>query len=265
MKKAEILSAVLIAAACLAGCAKKAEAPRPIPPAPVVLGEAVQKDVFKFIDTLGTANSLQSVKIVPQVTGQVVKINFKQGDYVKEGDILAQIDKRPYSAQVLAAEASVAKAKAQLEIDELDAARNKKLAEQNFVSKQAYDTLVARVAADKVVLKGAEADLEMAKLNLDWCDVRAPISGKAGFFNIDLGNIVNANSPSSMITTIEQTDKLYVDFFVPSARQFEVQDLMKKRGGSLDLEVSYIAGEKLNGKTAKAKVLAVENRARYSS
>ena len=265
MKKAETLFAVLIAAACVAGCAKKAEAPRQIPPAPVVLGEAEQRDVFKFIDTLGTTSSFQSVKIVPQVTGQIVKINFKQGDYVKEGDILVEIDKRQYHAGVLAAEAAVAKAKSQLKIDELDASRNKKLAEQNFVSKQTYDSLVAAVESDKAALKSAEAELETAKINLDWCDVRAPISGKAGFFNIDLGNVVNANSQNSMITTIEQTDKLYVDFFVPSARQFEVQSLMKERGGSLDLDVACVDGKVSNGKTVKAKVVAVENRARYSS
>ncbi|MBO7522021.1 MAG: efflux RND transporter periplasmic adaptor subunit, partial [Opitutales bacterium] len=265
MKKAETLFAVLIAAACVAGCAKTAEAPRQIPPAPVVLGEAEQRDVFKFIDTLGTTSSFQSVKIVPQVTGQIVKINFKQGDYVKEGDILVEIDKRQYHAGVLAAEAAVAKAKSQLKIDELDASRNKKLAEQNFVSKQTYDSLVAAVESDKAALKSAEAELETAKINLDWCDVRAPISGKAGFFNIDLGNVVNANSQNSMITTIEQTDKLYVDFFVPSARQFEVQSLMKERGGSLDLDVACVDGKVSNGKTVKAKVVAVENRARYSS
>ena len=258
--------AAVAAATLIAGCAKKEEAPRQIPPAPVVLSSAEQRDVFKFIDTLGTVNSLQSVKIIPQVTGQIVKINFKQGQDVKEGDILAEIDKRPYHANVLAAEAAVAKAKSQLKIDELDASRNKKLAEQNFVSKQAYDSLVARVESDKAALKSAEADLELAKINLDWCDVRAPISGKAGFFNIDLGNIVNANNPSSMITTIEQTDPLYVDFFVPSARQSEVQSLLKERGGSLNLNVSYMADKgAAAAHTAKAKVVAVENRARYSS
>ena len=265
MKTSKTILAAVAAATLIAGCAKKEEAPLQIPPAPVVLSPAQQKDVFKFIDTLGTVNSLQSVKIIPQVTGQILKINFKQGQDVKEGDILAEIDKRQYHANVLAAEAAVARAKSQLKIDELDASRNKKLAEQNFVSKQTYDSLVARVESDKAALKSAEADLELAKINLDWCDVRAPISGKAGFFNIDLGNIVNANNPSSLITTIEQTDTLYVDFFVPSSRQSEVQSLMKERGGALELNVSYVSDKGATPRTAKAKVVAVENRARYSS
>ena len=249
----------------LSGCAKKAQQVRQIPPAAVVLGDVVQKDVFSFIDTLGTANSFKSVKVVPQVTGQIVKINFKQGDYVKEGDILAEIDKSRYRANVLAAEAQAEMAKSQLKIDTLDMQRNKKLAEQDFVSKQTYDALVSKVQSDEAALKSAEADLELAKINLNWCDVRAPISGKAGFFNIDLGNIVNANNASSMITTIEETRRLYVDFFIPSSRHFEVQSAMKNSPEGLELDVSYVAGKVSQKRSAKAKVEAVENRSRYSS
>lgn len=249
----------------LSGCAKKAQQTRQIPPAAVVLGDVVQQDVFSFIDTLGTVNSFKSVKVVPQVTGQIVKINFKQGDYVKEGDILAEIDKSRYRANVLAAEAQVEMAKSQLKIDTLDMQRNKKLAEQDFVSKQTYDALVSKVQSDEAALKSAEADLELAKINLNWCDVRAPISGKAGFFNIDLGNIVNANNASSMITTIEETRKLYVDFFIPAARHFEVQSAMKNSPDGLELEVSYVADKVSQKRSAKARVEAVENRSRYSS
>lgn len=234
------------------------------PPAAVVLKAAESRDVNRFIETLGTTDSVESVSIIPQVSGQLVSLNFNQGDIVKRGQVLATIDKRPYEANVLAAKAAVALAKAQLSIDTLEVERNRKLAEQNYVDKQTFDSYLAKVEADKAQLAAAEAQLRLAEINLDWCDVKAPVDGKVGLFNLDKGNIVSANSPSSMITTLERMDELYVDFFVPGDRQFDVRKLMQQRGGNLDIEVSYI-DKKLNSYTRKGRVSIMENRNRYQS
>lgn len=247
----------------LFACEKK-EAPKAqqMPPAPVVLAKTVQKDAYKFISTLGSTSSFESVNIVPQVTGQITSINFKQGDFVKKGQVLAEIDSRPYKARVKAAEATLLQAKAQLEIDKLEVSRNENLAKSNYVSKQTFDSLKAKVEVDNALVKAAEADLNLAKINLQWCSVKSPIDGKVGFFNCDAGNVANANT--TLITTVENLSKLYVNFFISSDKQFEVQELMKANGGSLNIDVSYATPE---GKTYKktAKVEIVENRSRYES
>ncbi|MBO6103048.1 MAG: efflux RND transporter periplasmic adaptor subunit [Opitutales bacterium] len=251
-----------IAALLFFGCGKK-EAPKAAqrPPAPVVLKPAVKKDSHRFISSLGSTSSFESVNIVPQVTGQIVDVKFKQGDFVKKGQILAEIDRRPYQAKVKAAEASLAQAKAQLKIDSLEVERNRDLAKNNYVSKQTFDSYKAKVDVDEALVKSAEADLALAEINLDWCSVKSPVDGKAGFFNVNAGNIATANS--TLITTVENLSKLYVNFFIPADRQFEVQELMKK-SGSLDVEVSYRGADgKYSARTAKARI--VENRSRYES
>ena len=262
IRRVNLAVALVAIMSVFAGC-KKHEAPKQImPPAPVVLAKAEQKDTFRFIASPATTSAYKSATIVPQVSGQIVSIHFKQGDYVKEGDILAVVDKRPYEANVLAAEAQLMQAQASLKINELAVERNKKLAEQNYVDKQTFDTLLARVDADKGAVKAAQAALELAKINLDWCTVKAPIGGKVGLYNINVGNVVGAGV--SPITTIEQLDRLYVDFVVPTHRLFQVKDLMKARGGKLDIEVSFLESG-FADKVKKATVSILENQSRYET
>ena len=264
MKKAAILILCGCIAFAITGCKKQEKQQMMRPPAAVVLKPAESRDVNRFIETLGTTDSAESVNIIPQVSGQIVSLNFKQGDMVKAGQVLATVDKRPYEADVLAAKAALAQAKAQLSIDSLEVQRNKKLVEQNYVDKQTFDSYLAKVESDKAQVDAATAQLKLAEINLDWCDIKAPVDGKVGLFNIDKGNIVTANSPSSMITTLERLNELYVDFFVPGDRQLDVRKLMQQRGGSLDIEVSYI-DKKLNSYTRKGTVSIIENRNRYQS
>ena len=139
------IPAIFAAALCLAACGKKETPKVSMPPTPATLVEAVGKTVPSYISTLGTTASLQSVNIVPQVSGQIVSINFKQGDMVKAGQILAVVDKRPYEAAVKQAEGNLLQARAQLKIDELQVERNRKLAKDNYVDKQTFDSLLAKV------------------------------------------------------------------------------------------------------------------------
>ena len=143
------IPAIFAAALCLAACGKKETPKVSMPPTPATLVEAVGKTVPSYISTLGTTASLQSVNIVPQVSGQIVSINFKQGDMVKAGQILAVVDKRPYEAAVKQAEGNLLQARAQLKIDELQVERNRKLAKDNYVDKQTFDSLLAKVEIDK--------------------------------------------------------------------------------------------------------------------
>lgn len=244
------------------GCQKKIEKKVSYPPTPATLAKAEGKNVRRYIDTLGTISSLHSVNVVPQVSGQIVKINFKQGQHVNEGDVLAEIDSRPYEAAVLQAQGSLRQAEAQLKIDSLDVERNKKLAKDNYIDKQTFDTLVAKVEVDKGVVETCKAALMTAQINLDWCKIKSPISGKVGLYNINSGNVVAAGS--SIITTIEQVDNLYVDFVVPSQSLYDVKRFMESNGGKTHVDVSYIENNLGNRKTV-AEVDIILNKIRYES
>lgn len=244
------------------GCQKKIEKKVSYPPTPATLAKAEGKNIRKYIDTLGTISSLHSVNVVPQVSGQIVKINFKQGQHVNAGDVLAEIDSRPYEAAVLQAQGSLRQAEAQLKIDSLDVERNKKLAKDNYIDKQTFDTLVAKVEVDKGVVETCKAALMTAQINLDWCKIKSPISGKVGLYNINSGNVVAAGS--SIITTIEQVDNLYVDFVVPSQSLYDVKRFMESNGGKTHVDVSYIENNLGNRKTV-AEVDIILNKIRYES
>lgn len=244
------------------GCQKKIEKKVSYPPTPATLAKAEGKNVRKYIDTLGTISSLHSVNVVPQVSGQIVKINFKQGQHVNAGDVLAEIDSRPYEAAVLQAQGSLRQAEAQLKIDSLDVERNKKLAKDNYIDKQTFDTLVAKVEVDKGIVEACKAALMTAQINLDWCKIKSPISGKVGLYNINSGNVVAAGS--SIITTIEQVDNLYVDFVVPSQSLYDVKRFMESNGGKTHVDVSYIENNLGNRKTV-AEVDIILNKIRYES
>lgn len=244
------------------GCQKKIEKKVSYPPTPATLAKAEGKNVRRYIDTLGTISSLHSVNVVPQVSGQIAKINFKQGQHVNAGDVLAEIDSRPYEAAVLQAQGSLRQAEAQLKIDSLDVERNKKLAKDNYIDKQTFDTLVAKVEVDKGVVETCKAALMTAQINLDWCKIKSPISGKVGLYNINSGNVVAAGS--SIITTIEQVDNLYVDFVVPSQSLYDVKRFMESNGGKTHVDVSYIENNLGNRKTV-AEVDIILNKIRYES
>lgn len=244
------------------GCQKKIEKKVSYPPTPATLAKAEGKNVRKYIDTLGTISSLHSVNVVPQVSGQIVKINFKQGQHVNAGDVLAEIDSRPYEAAVLQAQGSLRQAEAQLKIDSLDVERNKKLAKDNYIDKQTFDTLVAKVEVDKGIVETCKAALMTAQINLDWCKIKSPIMGKVGLYNINSGNVVAAGS--SIITTIEQVDNLYVDFVVPSQSLYDVKRFMESNGGKTHVDVSYIENNLGNRKTV-AEVDIILNKIRYES
>lgn len=253
---------VLLASAVLVGCSKKEEVKASYPPTPAQFVVAKAEPVREYISTMGTIASSHSVSVVAQVSGQIVSIGFKQGANVKKGDVLAVIDKRPFEAALMQAEGNLRQAQAQLKIDELSVERNRKLAKDGFVDKQTFDALLAKVEVDKGVVETARAAVDTAKINLDWCDVKAPADGKAGLYNINSGNFVAAGS--SVITTVENVENLFVDFVVPSQRLHDVMDFMAKNGGKISVDVSYIEDD-FASRTVSAQVDVVLNKIRYES
>jgi membrane fusion protein, multidrug efflux system len=173
------------------------------------------------------------VSVQPQVSGRITKIHFTDGAYVKVGSPLFTIDPRPYEAQLDASEADLAEAKAALDLAKIQFERVANLVDTKAISKQDYDTRKNAVDVVEARIKQRQAEVDTARLNLDYCSIRSPIEGRTGQRLVDLGNIVTANS--APLLTIQRLDPIYADFTVTENDLTEVQENMGH--GTLKAEV----------------------------
>ncbi len=261
MNRIKLTMIALATSLCFSAC-KEEKVEVKTPATPAELSAITTKDITAYLATVGTTTAFESVDVIPQVSGQIIAVNFTQGTNVKVGDILFSIDKRPFQAVVDSAKAELERAEAQLKIDTLDAQRNENLVKDGYVDKQTYDSLLAKVDMDKASVSAAKANLEQAQINLDWCDIKSPIDGKIGLYNINLGNIVNKDQ--TVLTTIQKLDKLYVDFVVPSQHLQKVLQVMEKNAGKIDILVSYIE-DNMKDKVRKTTASIVLNKMRYET
>jgi multidrug efflux system membrane fusion protein len=226
----------LLSAACtlaLAGC-KKPPAPMQMPPRPVTVAKAILATSPRYIESIGSCVSPESVDVRPQVSGQLLKIHFKQGDFVKKGQVLFTIDERPYAAQLEAAKAALVRDQAQLKVNEDQLRRSKELAPGNYISPQQLDQLSANVDLSKGSVQGDLANIESARINLDYCTIESPISGVTGSYQIDAGNVVFSTDPRVLVS-IQAVDPLWVQFTVTEIQLGQVMPLMQK--GTLKVRV----------------------------
>jgi multidrug efflux system membrane fusion protein len=226
-----VVVALIVCAALYAGYAwfsgpAKQEA-RTRPGVPVTTMTAALKPFAVVISGLGTVQPYNSVTTRTRVDGEVVKILFKEGEIVKEGDLLAQIDPRPYQAAVDQATAKKAQDEATLRNAELDLTRYQTLVTQNAVSHQTLDTQIAAVAQDTALIAADAAAIETAQTNLDYTHIRAPLTGRVGFRLVDQGNIVNAASQTGIVT-ITQVQPITVILTLPETQLSEINLAMAK-------------------------------------
>jgi multidrug efflux system membrane fusion protein len=152
------------------------------------------------------------VTIKPRVDGQIVKVNFAEGQEVKAGDPIVEIDSRPYKAAYDQAFANEEKDQANLTNAQLNFQRDAAIIGANLaVSRQQYDNDKAAVSVDQAMVDSDKAQVEQAQVNLDYCDIHAPISGRLGVRIVDIGNIVHAADPTGLVT-ITQTKPIFVNF-----------------------------------------------------
>lgn len=192
----------------------KARASTPAPQIPVISGVAEKKDVPQFVRGIGTVQAYNAVTIKSRVDGEIVKVLFTEGQNVKAGDPLIQIDPRPFQAALEAATATLKRNEAQLTGAALDLERYGKLINSGFQSRQSYDQQQAIVGALKGSIAADKAAIETARLNLTYADIRAPIAGRTGQRLVDIGNLVQAGQPTSLVT-ITQIRPIFVNFTVP--------------------------------------------------
>jgi multidrug efflux system membrane fusion protein len=183
--------------------------------APLAVGVAKVStgDVPITINALGTVTPLATVTVHPQITGPLTKIAFKEGQSVKAGDLLVEIDARPYQAAVDQALGQIKRDQALLANARVDMDRYKTLLAQNSVSDQTYATQVATVAQDEATVASDKAALEAAQLNLSYCRITTPVPGLVGLRQVDIGNLMQANTTEIVVVT--QMQPMSVLFTVP--------------------------------------------------
>jgi membrane fusion protein, multidrug efflux system len=204
----------------------KAHASGP-PPVPVILTQAGQSDVPIYYDALGSVTAFNTVAIRAQVTGQLVSMDFRQGQDVHKGDVLARIDPAPFKAALDQAVAKKAQDEAQLIDAEKDLARFKTLVAKNAETQQNVDSQQAKVDALKATINADQAAIEAAQTQLDYASITAPIDGVVGFRQLDLGNIIHTTDPNPL-TVLTQIKPCYAIFTLPQANLGPVRDAMLK-------------------------------------
>jgi multidrug efflux system membrane fusion protein len=194
-------------------------------PAPLVtVVKATAKDVPQYLDEIGRNAAFESVTVTPQVGGRIVERHFQDGENLKKGQLLFVIDPRPYKAQVDSAEATLAQAKAALDLAKIQFARDKEVIGERAISQQDYDTKKNAVDVDHAQIEAAEATLETARLNLEYCYIHSPIDGRAGARLVDVGNVVQANTTS--LLSIQRLDPIYANFTITEGDLPRVQKQM---------------------------------------
>jgi len=212
MRRIVLLGILLLAGDLLAGCGDKPPAASAAPP-PVTVARPLQKKITEWDEYTGRFAAVNTVEIRARVSGFIDSLNFKDGQLVKQGDLLLVIDPRPYRFAVEQARADLQRANAKLEIASLDVQRAAPLLQNQTLTGREYDTRISvqRDAAGQVA--SAEATLKQAELNLEWTDVRAPIAGRISDRRVDAGNLVTGGpNGATLLTVVVSEDPIHFIF-----------------------------------------------------
>jgi multidrug efflux system membrane fusion protein len=220
--------------AVAASPAARAEAPA----VPVTEGRVETRDVPIWLSGIGSVQPLNAVTVKVRVDGQLDRVAFTEGQDVRKGDVLAQIDPRSFRAQLKQAQANKSKDEAQLANARLDLERSTRLEAKGAASKQSLDTQQAQVAALGATVEADQAAIEMAQLQLEFSTITAPLSGRTGLRLVDPGTVVHA-SDANGIVTITQMQPIAVMF---SVSQDELPDVLAAMGGGDPVVVAYTRG-----------------------
>jgi multidrug efflux system membrane fusion protein len=200
---------------------------------PVLIAPAEQRDIPVWLEGLGTVTAWQQVTVRPQVDGRLDKVFFREGQTVHRGDLLAQIDPRPFLVQLHQAEGAMARDRAQLEAGKRNLERFRTLRESNFVAAQQVDDQIALVGQAEGTVQMDLAAVESARLNLDYARITAPLDGIVGVRLVDPGNLVRAADPTGIVV-IAQVDPAAVVFTLPQDELSRIT--LAQRRGAVSVE-----------------------------
>jgi multidrug efflux system membrane fusion protein len=252
----------------LVGCGTaKAGNPQQPPPATVDVAEVLAEPATLWSDFTGRVAAPETVELRPRVSGYIDEVSFTEGERVEQGDVLFTIDPRPYRARERAAEAELARARSQLTLLESQAERARNLLESRAVSRVEYDERIAERDSARAAVRAAEAALENARLDLQYTEVKAPISGRIGRAFVTRGNLASADG--TLLTTLVSMDPMHVyfesdqqafassrDFFKPEKHPHVRIGLAGERGYPHVGELDFV-DNRLNSRTGTLQYRAV--------
>lgn len=231
-----LVVAVMVAAGC-----QRATAPPPSPPPAVTVSQPLEREVIRWNDYSAYLASPETVDVKARVSGLIEEAPFREGALIHKGDLLFKIDPRPFQADLDNKKATVAQAKATVDQTRAQYQRDLTLSRLQVISTQEYDNAKAAYEQAVASLNAAEAALETSRLNLEWTDVRAPISGRISRIDVTVGNLVNGGSGqgTTILTTIVSIDPLYTYINVPQSIALRYQQL------ALETKERNVAGAKV--------------------
>lgn len=245
MRKAKYMIIALTALSVFAGCAKKQPQPVAQGPEDVYVAKPIVKPVEVWDEFTARIDAIRSVEVRARVSGYLEKVNFSEGQMVKQGELLFVIDPRPYEAAVAAAKARIAEIEARLVLAKNNLDRAKGMYKATVVSKEVLETRNADLLSSEASLAAAKAELRDAELNLEYTHIVAPISGRVSESYIDAGNLVTANS--TLLTTIVKSDVVQAYF------EASEQDIMRYEAAGIFSKIDQV---KLTGPEAQLRLIS---------
>ncbi|HEY7285527.1 MAG TPA: efflux RND transporter periplasmic adaptor subunit [Vicinamibacterales bacterium] len=243
MRMLSWMSLLSVATVVSAACSGEAVQQTPAPgsgrgggqnaPVPVTAAVAEKKSVPFDVQAIGTVIAASTVAVRSQITGELKEVNFKEGDEVQQGQVLFVLDKRPFEATLMQAEAQLQKDQAQMANAKAQAARYQDLAQRGIATREQVDQMNAQAAALEATVTADRANIESAKVQLDYATIEAPISGRTGLLQIHKGNLVQANG-TVPIVSINRISPVYVTFAVPESMLPQFKHFMA--AGSVHVE-----------------------------
>src|ERR1700736_5448621 len=215
----------------LTACAKKQGAPQVVAPMPVTVATVEQRDVSLDGDWVATLDGYVNAQIQPQVSGYLIKQDYREGSVVQSGEVLFEIDPRPFQATLDQAEGQLAQARAQLGLADINVMRDTPLAKARAIAQSQLDNDVQQQAAQSAAVRTAAANVEQAQLNLGFTKVRSLVTGIAGRAMTQVGNLV---SQSTALTTVSQVDPIKAYFSISEQEYLGLSGRVKA-GGKVDL------------------------------
>jgi multidrug efflux system membrane fusion protein len=206
------------------------------PAVPVTVASVFTKDVPIQVSAVGNVEAYSTVAVKSRVSGELVGVHFQEGQEVKEGDLLFTIDKAPYEVALKEAQARLERDQALARKARDDVRRNMPLAEKDIVSRQSLDQYSSTAEAAEALVKADQAAVENLQLQLGYCSIRSPISGRTGSLLIQKGNLVKANDENKSLLTVHQLEPIYVTFAVPEKYLGEIN--RRTREGKMEVQVN---------------------------
>lgn len=271
--RAQFYAIAALGAVCF-GCSSQSAQPSQMPPVPVTVATATQKDVPIQLHPIGNVESYSSIPVKAQIAGELVRIHFTEGQDVKKGALLFEIDRRPYEqalhqaqanlnrdiAQEKQAEANLARDVAQAQNARVQAGRYGKLAAEGIISKEQNDQMrttassadesaradQAAIESTRAAIAADRAAVDTARLNIEYCEIRSPIDGRTGSLQVKTGTLIKAQADTAMVT-INQIFPTYVTFSVPEDQLAEIRKSVAEGPLAVEAHVPNDPGEPARG------------------